>query len=98
MKFELELQNKKNETQLITCDIFAYWFDLGLDSIGQPEITHWNVFHKHEALEDYTKLFPLNKKSMNGMLLLRNTTQLMSLSNILGHTVMSNGQAFYYRK
>ena len=27
MKFELELQNKKNETQLITCDIFAYWFD-----------------------------------------------------------------------
>ncbi len=96
MKFELELENKKNETQLITCDIFAYWFDLGLDSIGQPEITHWNVFHKHDALERLYKVIPLLNKKVNewNAIAEKYNTADVPLSNILGHTVMSNGQAF----
>ena len=49
MKFELELQNDLKQTKTINCDIFADWFHLGL--MTTPQVMHWNVFHKHDALD-----------------------------------------------
>ena len=96
MKFELVLQNNKQEKQLIKCDIFADWFDLGLDSLGIPETTHWNVYYKHKALERlYTVIPQLNEmiEEWNAIAKFYDTGN-VPLSDILGHTVMSSGQAF----
>ena len=96
MKFELELQNDKKEKQLIKCDIFADWFELELDIIGKPYITHWNVYLVHQALERLYEIIPaLNDKIEEwNEIADAYKTDNIPLSDILGHTVMSSGQAF----
>ena len=96
MKFELELTNNKNEKQLIKCDIFADWFDLGLDIISSPDITHWNVYYKHKALERLYEIVPILNDKIEEWNEIADAykTDDIPLSDILGHTVMSSGQAF----
>ena len=96
MKFELELQNDKKEKQLIKCDIFADWFELDLDIIGKPDITHWNVYQVHQALERLYEIIPnLNDKIEEwNEIADAYKTDNIPLSDILGHTIMSSGQAF----
>ena len=67
-----------------------------MDSLGIPETTHWNVYYKHKALERlYTVIPQLNEmiEEWNAIAKFYNTGN-VPLSDILGHTVMSSGQAF----
>ena len=94
MKFELELQNDLKQTKTISCDIFADWFHLGL--MTTPQLTHWNVFHKHDALDRlYTIVEELDKK-INTWNKIADAykTDNIPLSEILGNIVMSSGNAF----
>lgn len=94
MKFELELQNDLKQTKTINCDIFADWFHLGL--MTTPQVMHWNVFHKHDALDRlYTIVEELDKK-INTWNKIADAykTDNIPLSEILGNIVMSSGNAF----
>ena len=94
MKFELVLQNDLEQTKTLNCDIFADWFHLGL--MNPPEVIHWNVFHKHDALDRlYTIVEELDKKinTWNEIADAYKTDNI-PLSEILGNIVMSSGNAF----
>ena len=94
MKLEVTLENDLGQPKNINCDIFADWFELGLQNT--PDIMHWNVFHKHDALDRLYKITDKLDKKIKKWNNIADAykTDNIPLSEILGNIVMSSGNSF----
>ena len=64
--------------------------------MNSPEVTHWNVFHKHDALDRLYSIVEELDKKVNAWNDIADAykTDDIPLSEILGNIVMSSGNAF----
>jgi hypothetical protein len=98
MKFDLTLENLLGERVTTRCDIFADWFELGLelDHFEKPTITKYNVYWDHEKHARFKMIAQELSDKIDRWNIMASKYDMgnLKLSDILGYTVMSSGPAF----